>query len=66
ETGDATPTVVLATAHPAKFPRTVSEVLAIPAPKVAKLEALWRHPVAVTNLAPTPEALREALLSLSR
>jgi threonine synthase len=66
ETGDATPTVVLATAHPAKFPRTVSEVLAIPAPKVAKLEALWRQPVAVTNLAPTPEALREALLSLSR
>ncbi len=62
ETGDPAPVVVLSTAHPAKFPDTVSEVLGIDSPRAEALEKLWAQPVRVEPLAPTAEALREKIV----
>ncbi|MDQ3458995.1 MAG: threonine synthase [Deinococcota bacterium] len=61
-TGDTTPTVVLATAHPAKFPEVVGGALAVLPPKVDRLERLWDEPTAVEALEPRMGALRAALL----
>jgi threonine synthase len=65
ETGDETPLIVLATAHPAKFPE-VAKVLGIPTPKVERLERLWQEPVQVEALEPSLTALREVLLTSMR
>jgi threonine synthase len=62
EQGGSEALVVLATAHPAKFPEVVEEALGIAAPRHEALEALWAKPTRVEALEPDPEALREALL----
>ena len=53
--------LVLATAHPAKFPRTVRRALGTAAPEVAALHSLTGMDTRVTPLEPTPEALRSVL-----
>ena len=63
ETGNDAPIVVLATAHPAKFPEVVAEALGIPAPKEERLEVLWDEETQVERLEPNLAALREALLA---
>ncbi|MEO1076967.1 MAG: threonine synthase [Bacteroidota bacterium] len=64
ETGDTTPTVVLATAHPAKFPEVVQQALPLlPAPTAPALEALLDAPKAVHPLDATSAALRAVLLA---
>ncbi len=62
ETGNTSPTIVLATAHPAKFPDVVSEALGIATPKEEKLEKLWDEETRVEGLEPNSEALSKALL----
>jgi threonine synthase len=62
ETGDRTPLITLACAHPAKFPNAVSTALGIAAPKEEALEALWRRETRVTVIEPTLQALRRELL----
>ena len=62
ETGDATPTIVLATAHPAKFPDAVRQALNVEPPREEALEALLHGETSVTALEPTLAALRQALL----
>lgn len=57
-TGDLTPMVVLATAHPAKFPEVVRNALSIEPVPPPRLAQLWHQPMQVAPLAPTPEALR--------
>ena len=61
ETGDLTPTIVLATAHPAKFPEAVRQALGIEPPVEEALEALVHGETAVEALEPTLDALREKL-----
>jgi len=61
-TGDPTPVVALASAHPAKFPEVVSKALGLPGPKEASLEALWGQETQVHTVAPTLEALKDLLL----
>ena len=61
-TGDATPTIVLATAHPAKFPDAVRQALNVEPPREEALEALLHGETAVEVLEPTLAALRQALL----
>jgi threonine synthase len=55
------PTVVLATAHPAKFPETVAGALGFAPKEPDRLAALLDGPVAVEDVSPTLEALRERL-----
>ena len=63
ETGDDAPVIVLATAHPAKFPEVVSEALGISALKEERLAALRDEETQVLKrLEPNLEALSEALL----
>ncbi|MDX1546542.1 MAG: hypothetical protein R3247_06125 [Rhodothermales bacterium] len=62
--GRSRPAVVLATAHPAKFPETVREALGVEPSRPARLARLWDHPVHAEALSPTAEALRGALLDL--
>ena len=62
ETGDPTPTIVLATAHPAKFPDAVEKALGVAPPREATLEALIHGETSVTALEPSLDALRRALL----
>jgi threonine synthase len=63
EQGGSEALVVLATAHPAKFPEVVEEALGIAVPRHEALEALWARPTRVEALEPDLEALREALLA---
>lgn len=61
--GDRGPALVLATAHPAKFPSVVAEALPeVDPPKAPELEALRDRATRVRELAPTLDALRDALL----
>ena len=62
ETGDDAPVIVLATAHPAKFERTVEAALGITLPSVAALGSL-NATTAVPTLPPTLEALKTELLA---
>ncbi|MEM8556520.1 MAG: threonine synthase [Bacteroidota bacterium] len=63
-TSDLTPTVVLATAHPAKFPEVVQQALpSLPPPTAPALEALRAVPKAVQPLDATSEALRTVLIA---
>ena len=61
-TGDDTPVISLACAHPAKFPRAISRATGVDTPKEEALEALKSSAVNVEDLAPDLEALRQALL----
>lgn len=63
ETGDQTPTIVLSTAHPAKFPEVVEQALQHAPPQAEALELLRTRPMTHNTLAPTIEALRDVLLS---
>ena len=63
ETEDDAPVIVLATAHPAKFPEVVSEALGISAPKEERLKALWDEETRVERLEPNLKALSDALLN---
>lgn len=51
ETGDTTPFISLATAHPAKFPE-IAQQAAIPQAQEAALEALWQFPTQVKTITP--------------
>lgn len=65
ESGDhGTPAMILATAHPAKFPDTVARATGKPAPHDPVLDALVGGPTSVSELAPTLAALRSALAHL--
>jgi threonine synthase len=65
ESGDPTPTVLLATAHPAKFPEVVQRTLGLTAPSDPALAQLWQQPVSVTPLEADPAALRTVLRDLA-
>ena len=58
---DGEPVVVLATAHPAKFPEAVERALGTVPEAPARLAAVWDAPTQVHPIAPTMDALREAL-----
>lgn len=60
-TGDPTPIISLACAHPAKFPEAVSQTLGIPSHTEPALEVLFSRPVKVQTIAPTLEALKAHL-----
>lgn len=62
ETQNQMPTVILSTAHPAKFPEVVSQSLHQPAPTADALERLKNLPTQVETIAPTLDALKEFLL----
>ena len=62
QTGDTTPAVVLATAHPAKFPGTVEKALGTAPAAPERLARLWDEPTRVEALPATLGALREQLL----
>ena len=61
ETGDSTPVITLACAHPAKFPKAVKQALNIEVPKEEALESLKARPTNVETLAPKLEALKSVL-----
>jgi len=61
ETGDPTPIITLACAHPAKFPEAVSKALGIQIREEA-LEKLWQQPTKVKPLEPSLQALKKELL----
>ena len=63
ETGDDTPVIVLATAHPAKFSPTVEAALGLTLPPVAALESLKSSSIQVPTLPPTLTALKSELLA---
>ena len=63
ETGDSTPVIVLATAHPAKFEGTVEAALETKLPEVAALESLKGPLIDVPTLPPTLDALKTELLA---
>lgn len=62
ETGDTTPVITLACAHPAKFPRAVKLALDIDPPKEEALEALIEGETNVQRIEPTLKAFRQVLL----
>lgn len=61
--GDQRPCVVMATAHPAKFPEALSAALGFAPEAPARLLALRERPAEVAPLAATDAALRDALLA---
>ncbi len=65
ESGDTTPAVLLATAHPAKFPEVVQQTLGLTAPPDPALAQLWKQPVSVTPLEADQAALRQVLRDLA-
>ncbi len=56
-----TPTMVLATAHPAKFPEVIQQALHREPPRSEVLDALWSLPTSVESLEPKPKALQKIL-----
>ncbi len=60
QTGDMTPFISLATAHPAKFPDALDQA-GLKAPKHKALERLWLLETSVETIPPTLNALREVL-----
>lgn len=56
------PVVVLSTAHPAKFPDIVERAVGVEPETPARLAALWQRETAVSTLAPTLDALKDALV----
>jgi len=63
KTGDRPPCIVLATAHPAKFPETVAQALGVEPERPPRLAALWEQPTEMISLAPGIDALREVLIA---
>ncbi len=63
--GDARPAMVLASAHPAKFPDAVQRAIGRPAPRSATLDALLDAERRVEPLAADPAAVRQALLAFA-
>ena len=63
EFGSERPIVVLATAHPAKFPETVSETLDVDLTEPEALARLRDRPTAARPAPPTLEALKDHLLA---
>ncbi|MEX2541950.1 MAG: threonine synthase [Trueperaceae bacterium] len=61
--GDDAPALILATAHPAKFPVVVQSALGRPAPVSPRLEALRGRPSHVDEIEADPGVLRELLLT---
>ena len=61
--GDRAPVVVLATAHPAKFPETIDQALGFEPAMPERLRMLWKKETTVTPLAPDIDGLKAALLS---
>jgi threonine synthase len=61
DTGDMTPTLILATAHPAKFPEVIRQALHREPPRNEALDALWSQPTSVGSLEPESKALQEFL-----
>lgn len=61
QTGDTTPAIVLATAHPAKFPDVLRETGLTP-PRVEALDVLFERDTNVMPLAADPVALKDYLL----
>jgi threonine synthase len=57
------PALLLATAHPAKFPETVEPTIGRPVPLPPALAACLERPLRTELLAPSLEALRECLLA---
>jgi len=62
DTGDTTPVISLACAHPAKFPEVVSIALGQQPAKEEALEILYSRPTQVQTIQPTVEALKAKLL----
>jgi acetyl esterase/lipase len=60
--GDHGPVIVLSTAHPAKFPDLIEDVLGRRPGMPEQLAALRDQETQVSPLEPTPEALRKHLL----
>jgi threonine synthase len=61
-TGDTTPMITLACAHPAKFPESVKKSLETDIPKEEALEILLKRETNVKTIAPTLKALKQQLL----
>jgi threonine synthase len=61
-TGDQTPLVVLATAHPAKFPEVVRQALAFEPQVPERLARLWEAETSVVRIEATLDALKTHLL----
>ncbi len=66
ETGDPTPQIVLATAHPAKFPDVVARAIGNEPQAPEPLAALQGERDSSVPIAATPDALRAVLLAPSR
>jgi len=64
ESGEVKPVMVLATAHPSKFPDAVRRATGREAPRSEALDRLASVPRNALPLAPEPGALRDALLAL--
>ncbi|SHK43143.1 threonine synthase [Rhodothermus profundi] len=62
-TGDRTPLVVLATAHPAKFPEVMQQALGFKPEAPETLARLWKQDVSVVHVNAELEALKAYLLS---
>ncbi|MEM9664286.1 MAG: threonine synthase [Bacteroidota bacterium] len=62
-TTDDAPLVVLATAHPAKFPESVRRATGQEPAAPDRLSALWSQPTRVAPLAPSPDALADVILA---
>lgn len=61
-TQDPTPLVVLATAHPSKFPEAIERALGQAPARVEALEQLYVRPTRVQTIPPRLEALKASLL----
>ncbi|MDQ7040426.1 MAG: threonine synthase [Rhodothermus sp.] len=61
-TGDRTPIVVLATAHPAKFPEVIRQALNFEPEVPEALARLWQQEISVVPVAADLEALKARLL----
>lgn len=59
--GNTTPIITLACAHPAKFPDAVSQALGIEPPHQEALDVLWERPVKVQVIEPSLSALERYL-----
>src|SRR5690606_21959183 len=55
--GETAPVVVLATAHPAKFPETVEEAIGITPEAPARLARLWDEPTSFSVIGPRTDEL---------
>ena len=66
KTGSSRPILVMATAHPAKFPETMRQALGTEPDMPEALTILRKSARASETLEPTVEALREALMSNPR